>query len=146
MRCLSRRMGGREVRGLGVGSEGVPSRGAGGGGGFRGRGEKGLANSTCGVFVSPAEAPAAEITTWGTGLGVGGEMLLGPLTPAPVPAARLGHRRDAGHHRDRPIPSGARDVPGLGDSPWQGFGTHLGAPAPVWTWRCCRASRVTGLC
>lgn len=97
MRCLSQGAGGAEAQGLGVGGEGVLSRGAGSFRGCQGGGEKVLANSTCGVFVSPVEAPAAEITTWGRrGVCVGGEMLLGPLTPAPVPAAWLRRCWDAG--------------------------------------------------
>lgn len=48
----------------GGGWRGSPKLGS---GGFQDGGEKVLANSTCGVFVGPAEAPAAEITTWGRG-------------------------------------------------------------------------------
>lgn len=41
--------------------------------------EKVLANSTCRVFISPAMAPAAEITTWGKG-----ENTAGPPCPSPA--------------------------------------------------------------
>lgn len=40
--------------------------------------EKVLANGTCRVFISPAKAPAAEITTWGKGENTAGPPCLSP--------------------------------------------------------------------
>lgn len=98
--------------------------------------EKGLANSTCRVFISPAKAPAAEITTWGKG-----ENAAGPPCPSPAWLSAAGMQKLVGHHKDEPIPSGGRDVPGLGDSPWQSSGTQQ-TPARVRISHCSSTSRV----
>lgn len=121
--------GGRGAR-SGSGRQGSPEPGSRGFRGCWGGGEKVLANSTCGVFVSPMEAPAAEITTWGRRGGRGGWRKC-CWAPSPQRRSLLLGSGAAGTLAHHLIRSGAKDVPGLGDSPRQGFGTHPRAPAPV---------------